>query len=241
LEKGTPVLKLHDVHASYGPVLALRGVTLEVPSGGIVAVLGANGAGKTTTLRAISGLVGISHGSIEFDGERIDKHSPDKIVKLGISQVPEGRQIFTEMSVLDNLRLGAYLRRDSAGIQKDVQRMFGYFPALERRQKQQGGLLSGGEQQMLAIARAMMALPKVLLLDEPSLGLAPMLTREIFSIIKKISEAEGLTILVVEQDAKLALGLAQHGYLLETGAVVLDDDAAAMRENDAVRRSYLGF
>jgi branched-chain amino acid transport system ATP-binding protein len=235
------LLKLTDVHASYGPVLALQGVSLAVPEGGIVAVLGANGAGKSSTLRAISGLLRPSRGAIELDGRRIDRMPADRIVRLGVSHVPEGRQIFAELTVIENLRLGAYSRRDGDGVRADLERVYSYFPVLGERSRQPAGLLSGGEQQMLAIGRALMAKPRVLLLDEPSLGLAPLLVREIFEIIKAINAQEGLTILLVEQDAKLALDVAQHGYLLETGSVVLDDEAAHLRENDAVRRAYLGY
>ncbi|MCH8849220.1 MAG: ABC transporter ATP-binding protein [Chloroflexi bacterium] len=234
------MLKLRDVHASYGPVVALQGVSLEVPRGGIITILGANGAGKTSTLRAISGLLRASQGTIEFDGQRIDRTAPERLVQLGISQVPEGRQIFSELTVMENLRLGAYTRRDN-GVKRDLDRVVEYFPVLGERQKQVAGLLSGGEQQMLAIGRALMAKPRLLLLDEPSLGLAPILVREIFEIIRAINKSEGLTILLVEQDAKLALDVAQHGYVLETGKVVLDDSAANLQQNDAVRRSYLGF
>ncbi len=235
------MLSVRDIHASYGPVSALRGVTIEVPEGGIVAVLGANGAGKSSTLRTISGLLHPTTGTIEFNGQRIDRFPPEKIVQLGVSQVPEGRQIFTELSVIENLRLGAYTRRDSGGIKRDLERVFSYFPVLGERQKQQAALLSGGEQQMLAIGRALMAKPRLLLLDEPSLGLAPMLVREIFQIIKAINEHEGLTILVVEQDASLALGIAGYGYVLESGTVVLEDKPERLRQSEAVRRSYLGY
>jgi len=235
------LLKLQDVHASYGPVLALRGVSLEVPKGGIATVLGANGAGKSSTLRAISGLLHPSSGVIELDGQRIDRLQPERIVRLGISQVPEGRQIFTDFTVGENLRLGAYARNDRDGVRRDLERVFSYFPVLRERRGQTAGLLSGGEQQMLAIGRALMARPRVLLLDEPSLGLAPLVVREIFRIIKAINEEEGLTTLLVEQDASLALGVAQHGYVLETGSVVLHDSAENLRRDDSVRRSYLGF
>ena len=234
------MLKLRDVHASYGPVAALQGVSLDVPRGGIITILGANGAGKTSTLRAISGVLRASQGTIEYDGQRIDRTSPERLVQLGISQVPEGRQIFSELTVMENLRLGAYTRRDK-GVKRDLDRVVEYFPVLGERQKQVAGLLSGGEQQMLAIGRALMAKPRLLLLDEPSLGLAPILVREIFDIIRAINKSEGLTILLVEQDAKLALDVAEHGYVLETGKVVLDDSAANLQRNDAVRRSYLGY
>jgi branched-chain amino acid transport system ATP-binding protein len=229
------------VHASYGPVRALQGISLEVPEGGIVTVLGANGAGKSSTLRAISGLLRPSQGVIEFGGRRIDRLSAEQIVRLGISQVPEGRQIFTELTVVENLMLGAYTRRDRDGIHRDLSRVYEYFPILAERRQRPANTLSGGEQQMLATGRGLMSRPRLLLLDEPSLGLAPMLVREVFHIIKAINEAEGLTILLVEQDANLALGIAQHGYLLETGRVVLDDSAEHLRRNEAVRRSYLGY
>jgi branched-chain amino acid transport system ATP-binding protein len=235
------MLSVRDVHASYGPVLALRGVSLDVPDRGVVSVLGPNGAGKSSTLRAISGVLRSSHGAIEFEGRRVDRLPPEQIVQLGISHVPEGRQIFGELTVLENLRLGAYTRRDGDGVKRDLDRVFGYFPVLGERRKQEAGLLSGGEQQMLAIGRALMAKPKLLLLDEPSLGLAPLLVREIFKIIKAINEEEGLAVLLVEQDANLALDIAQRGYLLEVGRVVLDDAAAHLRQNEAVRRSYLGY
>ena len=241
------MLSMRDVHASYGPVLALRGVSLDVPDRGVVSVLGPNGAGKSSTLRAISGIVRPAHAGhpycciVEFDGRRVDRMSPEQIVRLGISQVPEGRQIFAELTVLENLRLGAYTRGDGAGVKRDLERVFSYFPVLGERRRLEAGLLSGGEQQMLAIGRALMAKPKLLLLDEPSLGLAPLLVREIFKIIKAINVEEGLAVLLVEQDANLALDIAQHGYLLEVGRVVLDDEAAHLRQNEAVRRSYLGY
>ncbi len=234
------MLKVNEVYASYGPVVALRGVSLHVPEGGIVSILGANGAGKSSALRAISGLVRISRGSIEFMGKRIDHLAPENIVQMGISQVPEGRQIFGELSVEENLRLGAYTRRDGDGVRKDTQRIYDYFPVLAERRKQTALTLSGGEQQMLAIGRALMARPRLLLLDEPSLGLAPLVTREIFEIIQAIN-GEGVTVLLVEQNARIALGIAQFGYVLETGVVVLADTSETLRENEDVRRSYLGY
>ena len=236
-----PLLSLNDVHASYGPVQALRGISLVVAEGGIVSVLGPNGAGKSSTLRAISGLLRVTSGTVEFDGQRIDHMSPERIVQLGISQVPEGRQIFGELTVRENLMLGAWTRRDRENVSRDIDRICSYFPVLGERQTQRASLLSGGEQQMLAIGRALMAKPRLLLLDEPSLGLAPLLVRELFGIIASISEKEGLTILVVEQDVNLALGIAQYGYLLETGTVALDDSAEHLLGNEQVRRSYLGY
>jgi branched-chain amino acid transport system ATP-binding protein len=234
------MLKVNEVYASYGPVVALRGVSLHVPEGGIVSILGANGAGKSSALRAISGLVRISRGSIEFMGKRIDHLAPESIVQMGISQVPEGRQIFGELTVEENLRLGAYTRRDGDGVRKDTQRIYDYFPVLAERRKQTALTLSGGEQQMLAIGRALMARPRLLLLDEPSLGLAPLVTREIFEIIRAIN-GEGVTVLLVEQNARIALGIAQFGYVLETGVVVLAEPSESLRQNEDVRRSYLGY
>lgn len=235
------MLTLREIHASYGPVLALRGVSLDVQDRGVVTVLGANGAGKTSTLRAISGVLRLSHGTIEFLGQRIDKLPPERIVQLGISQVPEGRQTFVELNVLENLRLGAYTRKDSSAVRSDLDRVFGYFPVLAERQKQPAGLLSGGEQQMLAIGRALMARPKLLLLDEPSLGLAPLLVREIFNIIKTINQEENISILLVEQNANLSLDIADHGYVLETGGLVTEGTAQSLRDNESVRRAYLGY
>ncbi len=234
------MLSVDDAHAGYGPVLALQGVSLAVPAGQIVALLGANGAGKTSTLRAVSGLLRLSDGVIKFEGKRIDRLSPEQIVRMGVCQVPEGRQLFTNLTVLENLRLGAYLRRDGASVRRDLDRVFSYFPALERRLKLTAGLLSGGEQQMLAIGRALMTGPRLLLLDEPSIGLAPVLVREIFRIIRRFNEEEGLTILLVEQNASLALEMAHHGYVLETGTVSLDGTSASLRASAAVRTSYLG-
>lgn len=235
------MLNISDLHVSYGPVLAVRGISLEVPKGQIVALLGANGAGKSSTLRTISGLLRPTRGIIEFEGRRIDRIPAERIVQLGISQVPEGRQIFTELTVMENLRLGAYTRRDRDGIKRDLDRTFTYFPVLGERRGQTAALLSGGEQQMLSIGRALMAKPSLLLLDEPSLGLAPMLVREIFRIVKAINEEEGLTILLVEQNANLALEIANEAYVLETGQVVLEGSAEELRGNEAVRRSYLGY
>ena len=233
------MLRLHDVETYYGRIRALKGLSLQVPAGAIVAVLGANGAGKSTTLRTISGLLQPAAGSIEFEGHRIDRLPVEKIVRLGISHVPEGRQIFTNLTVMENLRLGAYVRKDRSGTQKDLERVMDHFPVLGERQRQLAGTLSGGEQQMLAIARALMTRPRLLLLDEPSLGLAPLLVNEIFRIIKTINE-EGTTVLLVEQNASVALSIAHFGYVLEAGRVALSDKAENLRENQWVRRSYLG-
>ena len=234
------MLRVSDVSASYGPIQALRGVSLEVSEGQIVALLGANGAGKSSTLKVISGILRPSGGSVEFLGQPIHRRSPESIVSLGISHVPEGRELFAELTVEENLRLGAYTRRDSA-IKGDIQRIFTYFPLLAEREKQPAGSLSGGEQQMLAIGRGLMARPKLLLLDEPSLGLAPTLVQEIFQIIKTINREEGLTVLLVEQNATMALRVSQYGYVLETGRIALAAEAAELRENESVRRSYLGY
>jgi branched-chain amino acid transport system ATP-binding protein len=234
------LLKVSDVSASYGPIQALRAVSLKVSEGQIVALLGANGAGKSSTLKVISGILRPSGGSVEFLGKPIHRRSPESIVSLGISYVPEGRELFTELTVEENLRLGAYTRRDGA-IRDDIQRIFGYFPPLAERRKQPAGSLSGGEQQMLAIGRGLMARPNLLLLDEPSLGLAPTVVQEIFQIITAINREEGLTVLLVEQNATMALRVSQFGYVLETGRIVLAADAAELKENATVRRSYLGY
>jgi len=232
------LLELRDVEARYGPVQALRGISLEVPEGQIVAVLGANGAGKTTTLRAVSGTVRRT-GEILFAGRPL-RGSPEGVAKAGIAHVPEGRGTFTELSVLENLRLGAYTRRDR-DVRGDIERMAEHFPWIQERGDQQAGTLSGGEQQMLALARALMGRPRLLMLDEPSLGLAPMIVREIFRIVRELNEKEGLTVLVVEQDARIALDTAGTAYVLEVGKVAVSGSSASLREDDAVRRSYLGY
>ncbi|HET9199554.1 MAG TPA: ABC transporter ATP-binding protein [Dehalococcoidia bacterium] len=234
------MLRIHDLWASYGPILALQGVSLEVPEGSITAILGANGAGKSTTLRTISGLLKPSRGVIEYEGRRIDRSSAESIVEMGILQVLEGRQLFTEMTVLENLKLGAYTRSDRGSISADMDRMFELFPILKERISQQAGLLSGGEQQQLAIARALMARPRLLLLDEPSLGLAPLVTRAIYGVVQQIN-AEGVTILLVEQNVNLALDVASYGYVIETGRIAVEDEAGKLRENETVRKSYLGY
>ncbi len=232
------LLELRDVEARYGPVQALRGISLEVAEGEIVAVLGANGAGKTTTLRAVSGTVRRT-GEIHFAGKPL-RGGPEAVARAGIAHVPEGRGTFTELSVLENLRLGAYTRRDRE-VRGDIARMAEHFPWIQERGDQQAGTLSGGEQQMLALARALMGRPRLLLLDEPSLGLAPMVVREIFRIVRELNEKDGLTVLVVEQDARIALDTAGTAYVLEVGKVAVSGASAALREDDAVRRSYLGY
>ena len=232
------LLELHDVEARYGPVQALRGISLEVPEGSVVAVLGANGAGKTTTLRAVSGTVK-SSGEITFAGKPL-RGGPEAVAKAGIAHVPEGRGTFTELTVVENLRLGAYTRRDRS-VKADMERMARYFPWLRDRGEQRGGTLSGGEQQMLAVARALMGRPRLLMLDEPSLGLAPLIVREIFRIVRELNEEEGLTVLVVEQDARIALDSASTAYVLEVGRVAVAGASAELRDDEAVRRSYLGY
>jgi branched-chain amino acid transport system ATP-binding protein len=233
------LLELRDVEASYGPLKALHGISLVVDEGQAVAILGANGAGKTTTLRAISGTVQTS-GDIVFDGKRIGRRAPESIARLGIAHVPEGRGIYGELSVWENLRLGGVVRRDRNGMKQDVERAFGYFPRLRERLKQQAGTLSGGEQQMLALARALVSRPRLLLLDEPSLGLAPRLVTEIFRIIKDLND-DGLTVLVVEQNAHIALQLAQTAYVLEVGRIALSGPSTELQQHESIRRSYLGY
>ncbi len=235
------MLRLKDVHASYGQIAALHGVSLEVAQGQIVTVLGANGAGKSTTIRTIAGLVGAASGTIEFEGRRILGLSTDRIVQLGISVVPEGRQLFGELTVRDNLILGAYTRRDGTEVRRQLDRVLSYFPVLSERINLWAHLLSGGEQQMLAIGRALMARPRLLILDEPSLGLAPILVQELFAIIKNLSDVEGISVLLAEQNAVQAVGIANHGYVLEVGKVVLEDTAKNLLDNEMVRRAYLGF
>jgi branched-chain amino acid transport system ATP-binding protein len=233
----SPLLELNDVHARYGAVKALHGVSLTVDEGKIVAVLGANGAGKTTTLRSVSNTVKRS-GEVRFAGKPLGRRGPESVAKLGIAHVPEGRGTFAELTVIENLRLGAYTRRGS--IKEDLDRVRAYFPWIDERADQQAGTLSGGEQQMLALARAFMQRPRLLLLDEPSLGLAPLVVSEIFRIVKELNE-EGMTVLVVEQNANIALQAADEAYVLEVGKVVLSGPSAELREHESVRKSYLGY
>ena len=232
------LLKVQGLDVFYGAVHALKGVDLEVRKGEVVTLIGANGAGKSTLLRTISGLVRPRAGAMTFDGQDLARLAPCKVVSAGISHSPEGRAVFANLTVEDNLVLGAYLRKDSA-VASDMERMFGIFPRLKERRRQNSGTLSGGEQQMLAIARALMSRPRLLLLDEPSLGLAPILVEKIFEIIIEINK-EGTAILLVEQNALMALGIAQRGYVLETGHIALSDEASALARNERVRKAYLG-
>ena len=234
------MLKLKDVHGHYGQIHALKGVSFEVEEGSICCLIGANGAGKSTTLMSISGIQRVTSGEIEFEGKPIHGLAPEEIVRLGIVQVPEGRRIFPLLTVQENLTLGAYLRRDKGEVNDKLEQAFALFPILEERSKQIGGTLSGGEQQMLAIARALMSTPRLLLLDEPSLGLAPLIVEHIMAIIRRIRKQQGVTILLVEQNAQAALELADYGYVIETGRVVLQDGAQALLENPRVREAYLG-
>jgi branched-chain amino acid transport system ATP-binding protein len=233
------MLELADVHTYYGNIRALRGLSLSVQRGEIVTLIGANGAGKTTTLKTILGTVRARRGSVTFDGHRLDGLATDRIVRLGIAQSPEGRRIFPRMSVLENLELGAFVRPDRDGIAADLERVFTLFPRLRERLEQKGGTLSGGEQQMLAMGRALMARPSLLLLDEPSMGLSPILVESIFRIVQDINR-QGTTILLVEQNARMALRVAHRGYVIQTGRIVLHDTGAALLRSDLVRKSYLG-
>jgi branched-chain amino acid transport system ATP-binding protein len=235
-----PLLELHDVEATYGLLKALQGISLAVEEGQAVAILGANGAGKTTTLRAVSGTVH-TRGEIVFDGKRIAGRAPETIARLGIAHVPEGRGIYGELSVWENVFLGGIVRRDRRGVKQDIERALGYFPRIAERLKQQAGTLSGGEQQMLALARALVSRPRLLLLDEPSLGLAPAIVREVFRIVRTLNQEEGLAVLVVEQNAKIALASTQYAYVLEVGSVALQASSHELEAHERVRTSYLGY
>jgi len=233
------VLRLEDVHAQYGMIHALKGVSLEVKTGQIACLIGANGAGKSSTLMAVSGLLRPNAGRIVFEGDDLAEVPPHAIVERGISQVPEGRRIFSKLTVLENLQMGAYIRTDADGIRQDLDWVFGLFPILAERRFQMGGTLSGGEQQMLAIGRALMARPRLLLMDEPSLGLAPKFVETIFEVIREIN-TRGTTILLVEQNAHMALSIASRGYVMESGRIVLEDDATSLMVNKSVQEAYLG-
>ena len=236
----TALLAVQGLHAQYGPTQVLHGLDFEVRAGGITTILGANGAGKTTTLRAVCGMVK-RRGEVTFAGARIESMATESIVRLGVAHVPDGRGTFLHLSVEENLRLGAYTRRDKEQVAADFERMYAYFPRLRERRKQQAGTLSGGEQQMLAVSRALMLRPKLLLLDEPSFGLAPLVVQELFGIFREINQRDGVSMLLVEQNAALALKLANQAYLLETGRVVISGSAEEIRSDEAVRRSYLGY
>ena len=235
-----PILKVSNIESYYGPIMAIRGVSLSLMEGKVVTVLGANGAGKTTILKTISGVLDPLKGSVEFQGKPIQRMDPDKIVRLGISHVPEGREVFPFLTVRENLAMGAYLRSNRDEVAQDLERIYGYFPRLKERLDQPAGQLSGGEQQMLAISRALMNRPKVLLLDEPSLGLSPLLVKEIFGIIRRVNTEQGVSILLVEQNAKMALETADYGYVLEVGRVVMDDTCQRLMQSKDIQEFYLG-
>ena len=233
------MLKLHNVETFYGNIKALKGVSFEVPDASIVTLLGANGAGKTTSVRTISGLTAATSGTIEFDGKRIERMGPERIVRLGISLVPQGRLLFSELTVAENLELGAYTRNDAAGIKEDTEKAYEQFPILKQKRGQDAGTLSGGQQQMLAVARSLMSRPKLLVLDEPSLGLAPLIVEEIFGIIQQIRK-DGTAILLVEQNANMALEISDYGYVLESGQVLISGTAAELMRDPQVQQAYLG-
>jgi branched-chain amino acid transport system ATP-binding protein len=235
-----PLLELKDVHARYGPIRALHGVSLTMDEGEVVAILGANGAGKTTTLRSISSMTRTS-GDIVFDGRRIARRSPEFAARLGIAHVPEGRGLFPELTVWENLRMGAIGPGRSAGLDKEAKRVVGYFPWIDRRRDQPASTLSGGEQQMLALGRALVSRPRLLMLDEPSLGLAPTIVRELFATVRRLNEEEGLTVLVVEQNATIALDIASRAYVLEVGRVAVEGTSDELQRHEGVRKSYLGY
>jgi branched-chain amino acid transport system ATP-binding protein len=236
---GSVVLSLEDVHTYYGSIHALKGISVDVREGEVVTLIGSNGAGKSTTLRTVNGLVHPRQGTVRFQGKDISKTAPHEIVKLGISQSPEGRRLFPRMTVLENLEMGAFQRADRAGLQEDLDRVYSLFPRLHERRTQKAGTLSGGEQQMCAMGRALMARPKLLMLDEPSMGLAPIFVERVFEIVVEINK-QGTPILLVEQNALMALDVAHRGYVLETGTIALSDEAKALRENERVRKTYLG-
>ena len=236
-----PILKVTNIETYYGPIMAIRGVSFEVPRGGIVTILGANGAGKTTVLKTICGVMDPQKGSVAFEGSEIQRMDPDKVMRLGVSHVPEGREVFPFLSVRENLRMGAYTRRDADGVAHDLEAVFGYFPVLRERADQRAGSLSGGEQQMLAISRALMARPRLMLLDEPSLGLSPKLVKDIFDIVVRINRELGVTILLVEQNANMALQTADFGYVLEVGRIVMADTCARLMQKEDIKEFYLGI
>ena len=235
------LLQVSNLETYYGPIMAIRGVSFEVPRGRIVTILGANGAGKTTVLKTVSGVMDPQKGTVTFDGREIQGMDPDRVARLGLSHVPEGREIFPLLTVAENLGMGAYMRTDADGIARDLEMVYGYFPVLRSRARQRAGQLSGGEQQMLAISRALMARPKMMLLDEPSLGLAPKLVTDIFDIIVRINREQHVTVLLVEQNANMALHTADYGYVLEVGRIVMEDTCARLRDKDDIKEFYLGM
>jgi branched-chain amino acid transport system ATP-binding protein len=235
-----PILRVQNLETYYGPIMAIRGVSLEIAQGTIVTVLGANGAGKTTLLKTISGLLDPKKGTIELEGRSIARLDPYEVVRLGVSQVPEGREVFPFLTVRENLDMGAFSRKDRSALEADFETIYGYFPRLRERSRNPAGLLSGGEQQMLVIGRALMAKPRLMLLDEPSLGLSPLLVEEIFSIIKRINQEQGISILLVEQNAALALRTADYGYVMENGRMVMEDQAVRLLQKEDIKEFYLG-
>ena len=236
-----PLLRVSNLETYYGPIMAIRGVSFAVARGAIVTVLGANGAGKTTVLKTVAGVMDPQKGTVTFDGRDIQGLDPDRIVRLGLSHVPEGREIFPFLTVAENLRMGAFTRPDADGVAHDLETVYGYFPVLKARAQQRAGSLSGGEQQMLAISRALMARPKMMLLDEPSLGLAPRLVKEIFDIIVRINREQAVTVLLVEQNANMALHIADYGYVLEVGRIVMEDTCARLLDKEDIKEFYLGM
>jgi branched-chain amino acid transport system ATP-binding protein len=235
------LLEVNNIETYYGPIMAIRGISFGVPRGAIVTILGANGAGKTTILKTVSGVMDPQKGTVTFDGRALRGLDPDKVMRLGLSHVPEGREVFPLLTVRENLKMGAYTRKDAAAVAQDMQMVYDYFPVLAMRAEQRAGLLSGGEQQMLSISRALMARPKMMLLDEPSLGLAPKLVKDIFDIIVRINHEQGVTILLVEQNANMALHIADYGYVLEVGRIVMEDTCARLLEKDDIKEFYLGI
>ena len=235
------LLEVSNIETYYGPIMAIRGVSFAVPRGAIVTILGANGAGKTTILKTVSGVMDAQKGSVTFAGRSLRGMDPDRVMRLGLSHVPEGREVFPLLTVRENLKMGAYARKDAEGIGRDLEMVYDYFPVLRSRAEQRAGSLSGGEQQMLSISRALMARPKMMLMDEPSLGLAPKLVKDIFEIIGRINREQGVTILLVEQNANMALHLAHYGYVLEVGRIVMEDTCARLLEKDDIKEFYLGI
>jgi branched-chain amino acid transport system ATP-binding protein len=238
---GEALLQVTNLETYYGPIMAIRGISFEVPRGAIVTLLGANGAGKTTVLKTVSGVMDPQKGTVTFDGREIQRLDPDRVARLGLSHVPEGREIFPLLTVAENLEMGAFTRADGDGVRRDLEMVYDYFPVLKARARQRAGSLSGGEQQMLAISRALMARPKMMLLDEPSLGLAPRLVNEIFQIIVRINAEQGVTVLLVEQNANMALHIAHYGYVMEVGRIVMADTCSRLLEKEDIKEFYLGM